>query len=117
MREGKQDLRCAFLASSRKQQTHTSQLHWKDSYLVIEPGRLYLGRARAIRVTTAPGPLGREQPLRPGSGTLTRTLAAGAGELELRRRGSACDHCLAPTVTVPKAYRTSENHDDALSAK
>ncbi len=40
-----------------------SQLHWKDSYLVIEPGRLYLGLARAIRVTMAPGPLGREQPL------------------------------------------------------
>ena len=33
---------------------------------MIEPGRLYLGRARAIRVTMAPGPLGREQPLRGG---------------------------------------------------
>ena len=37
-----------------------SQLHWKDSYLVIELGRLYLGRARVIRVTMAPGPIGRE---------------------------------------------------------
>jgi hypothetical protein len=53
MRDGKQDLRCAFLASSREQM---SQLHWKDSYLVIELGRLYLGRARVIRVTVAPGP-------------------------------------------------------------
>ncbi len=42
----------------------------KDSYLVIEPGRLYLGRARAIRVTMAPCPLGREQPLRVGTITV-----------------------------------------------
>jgi hypothetical protein len=41
-----------------------SQLHWKDSYLVIKLGQLYLGRARVIRVTVAPGPLGRELPLR-----------------------------------------------------
>ena len=44
-----------------------SQLHWKDSSLVIELGRLYLGRARVIRVTMAPGPLGRELPLREAS--------------------------------------------------
>ncbi len=47
--------------------TSRSTLSQLDSSLVIKPGRLYLGRAREIRVTVAPGPLGRALPLRPSS--------------------------------------------------
>ncbi len=36
---------------ARPSRSTLSQLHWKDSYVVIEPGRIYLGRARAMRVT------------------------------------------------------------------